>query len=453
MSLRNSAFDHSLQAAGAGYNQGPDYTRQRQMTIGDLLLENRIIFLDGVIHDGSANLIVMKLLYLQSENRHQDIHLYVNSPGGSVTATMAIYDTMQYIDCSVATYCVGLAASGGAILVAGGSKGKRHALPHAKMMIHQPFGEVGGQVSDIEIQAQEILNTREQLNEVLAQHTGQPLDRIAKDTDRDFYMSAEEAKEYGLVDEVLAKEGKEDADDSDKPAVESSDCPRQPSHSPQTTYFNKHPVPSDVAMTIPIPYVIERHGREERAMDIYSRLLKDRIIILGSGINDTVSNSIVAQLLFLQFDDGESDIHMYINSPGGSITSGMAIYDTMQYIGCDVSTYCIGQASSMGAILLAAGTAGKRNALPNSRIMIHQPLAGMEGTDTDLEIHAREVLKVKQRMNEILLSHTGQTLEQIEQDTDRDNFMTAEEAQSYGLIDNVLEHLAHEGVATSTDDD
>ena len=210
MSLRNSAFDHGLQAAGAGYNQGPDYTRQRQMTIGDLLLENRIIFLDGVIHDGSANLIVMKLLYLQSENRHQDIHLNVNSPGGSVTATMAIYDTMQYIDCSVATYCVGLAASGGAILVAGGSKGKRHALPHAKMMIHQPFGEVGGQVSDIEIQAQEILKTREQLNEVLAQHTGQPLDRIAKDTDRDFYMSAEEAREYGLVDEVLAKEKSEE---------------------------------------------------------------------------------------------------------------------------------------------------------------------------------------------------------------------------------------------------
>ena len=211
MSLRNSALDHALQVStGSGYNQGPDYTRQRQMTIGDLLLENRIIFLDGVIHDGSANLIVMKLLYLQSENRHQDIHLYVNSPGGSVTATMAIYDTMQYLDCNVATYCVGLAASGGAILVAGGCKGKRHALPHAKMMIHQPFGEVGGQVSDIEIQAREILETREQLNDVLAQHTGQPLERIATDTDRDFYMSALEAKEYGLVDEVLAKEKSDD---------------------------------------------------------------------------------------------------------------------------------------------------------------------------------------------------------------------------------------------------
>ena len=210
MSLRNQAFDMGLQAAaGSGYNQGPDYTRQRQMTIGDLLLENRIIFLDGVIHDGSANLIVMKLLYLQSENRHQDIHLYVNSPGGSVTATMAIYDTMQYLDCGVATYCVGLAASGGAILVAGGSAGKRHALPHAKMMIHQPYGEVGGQVSDIEIQAREILETREILNGILAEHTGQPLERIAEDTDRDHYMTAAEALEYGLVDDVLSKDKEE----------------------------------------------------------------------------------------------------------------------------------------------------------------------------------------------------------------------------------------------------
>jgi ATP-dependent Clp protease protease subunit len=204
-----------VSSLNSSYNQQADYTRQRQMTIGDLLLENRIIFLDGVIHDGSANLIVMKLLYLQSENRHQDIHLYVNSPGGSVTATMAIYDTMQYLDCGVATYCVGLAASGGAILIAGGTKGKRHALPHAKMMIHQPYGEVGGQVSDIEIQAREILETRERLNQVLADHTGQPLETIATDTDRDFYMTALEAKEYGLVDEVLEKEKSDDESSSD----------------------------------------------------------------------------------------------------------------------------------------------------------------------------------------------------------------------------------------------
>jgi len=189
-------------------NASRDYSRQRQMGIGDLLLENRIVFLDGPIHDASANVIVMKLLYLQSENKHQDVHFYINSPGGSVTATMAIYDTMQFLQCNVATYCVGLAASGGAILVAGGGKGKRFILPHAKMMIHQPFGEVGGQVSDIEIQAKEILETRDVLNQILAQHTGQPVERIAKDTGRDRYLTAAQSKEYGLVDEILTNASK-----------------------------------------------------------------------------------------------------------------------------------------------------------------------------------------------------------------------------------------------------
>jgi ATP-dependent Clp protease protease subunit len=189
-----------------------DYQRQRQMGIGDLLLENRIVFLDGVITDGPANMIVMKLLYLQSENRHQDIHLYVNSPGGSVTATMAIYDTMQFLECEVATYCVGLAASGGAVLVAGGSPKKRYCLPHSKMMIHQPYGEVGGQVSDIEIQAKDILRTREILNEILAKHTGQSVDVIAKDTDRDRFLTASEAVEYGLVDEILIRRDKPKSD-------------------------------------------------------------------------------------------------------------------------------------------------------------------------------------------------------------------------------------------------
>lgn len=186
-----------------------EYSAQRQMTVGDLLLDNRIIFLDGPIHDGSANLVVMKMLFLQSENRHQDIHLYINSPGGSVTATLAIYDIMQFIECDVATYCVGLAASGGAILVAGGAPGKRFALKHSKMMIHQPYGQVGGQVSDIEIQAKDIISTRELLNDLLAQHTGQPVERIAKDTQRDHYLTSEEARTYGLVDEVLQRPPKE----------------------------------------------------------------------------------------------------------------------------------------------------------------------------------------------------------------------------------------------------
>jgi ATP-dependent Clp protease protease subunit len=187
-----------------------EYTRQRQMGIGDLLLENRIVFMDGVITDAAANMIVMKLLFLQSENRHQDIHLYVNSPGGSVTATMAIYDTMQFLECEVATYCVGLAASGGAVLVAGGTAKKRFCLPHSKMMIHQPYGEVGGQVSDIEIQAKDILRTREILNEILAKHTGQPVEVISRDTDRDRFLTAGEAVEYGLVDEILVRREKKE---------------------------------------------------------------------------------------------------------------------------------------------------------------------------------------------------------------------------------------------------
>lgn len=190
-----------------------------------------------------------------------------------------------------------------------------------------------------------------------------------------------------------------------------------------------------------IPYVIEKSGREERAMDIYSRLLKDRIVFLGSGINDDVANAIVAQMLFLQSDDTKGDIHFYINSPGGSVSAGLAIYDTMQLITCDVSTYCIGQCASMGAILLAAGTAGKRHALPNSRLMIHQPLAGMEGTAEDIMIHAKEFKNTKNRLNKILLKHSGQPLDRIEADTDRDRFMEPEEALKYKLIDRIIERM------------
>ncbi|MFO0884312.1 MAG: ATP-dependent Clp endopeptidase proteolytic subunit ClpP [Pirellulales bacterium] len=184
-----------------------------------------------------------------------------------------------------------------------------------------------------------------------------------------------------------------------------------------------------------IPYVVEKSGREERVYDIYSRLLKDRIIFLGTQVNDEMANAIVAQMLFLQSDDPKADIHLYINSPGGSITAGMAIYDTMQFVTCDVATYCIGQAASMGAVLLTAGAPGKRFALPNARIMIHQPLAGMQGTAEEILIHAKELRRIKQRMNEIMIKHTGHPIEKIEQDTDRDCFMSAAEAAEYRLVD------------------
>jgi ATP-dependent Clp protease, protease subunit len=188
-----------------------------------------------------------------------------------------------------------------------------------------------------------------------------------------------------------------------------------------------------------VPIVIERSGREERAMDIYSRLLQDRIIILGTAIDDQVANVVVAQLLVLAQQDSKADIHIYINSPGGSVTAGMAIYDTMQFVPCDVATYCIGQCASMGSLLLAAGAPKKRFALPHGRIMIHQPLAGMEGTATDILIHAEEFMRMKKQLNGIYQKHTGQSLSKLEEDTDRDRFMSPEEAKEYGLIDNVID--------------
>ncbi|HXG48524.1 MAG TPA: ATP-dependent Clp endopeptidase proteolytic subunit ClpP [Methylomirabilota bacterium] len=190
---------------------------------------------------------------------------------------------------------------------------------------------------------------------------------------------------------------------------------------------------------IPYPTVIEQTGRGERHYDIYSRLLVDRIVFLGTEVNDTVANLIIAQLLFLQMTDPKKDVHFYINSPGGSVTAGLAIYDTIQFLTCDVNTYCIGQAASMGAVLLAAGTAKKRYALPNARIMIHQPWGGVQGQASDISIQAREILRLKDRLNEILAKHCNRSIEEIGRDTDRDRFMSAEEAKAYGLVDEVVQ--------------
>ncbi len=190
-----------------------------------------------------------------------------------------------------------------------------------------------------------------------------------------------------------------------------------------------------------VPYVVDNTGRDERVYDIYSRLLKDRIIFLGTQVTADLANSLVAQMLFLQSEDPKKDINLYINSPGGSVTAGMAIYDTMQFISCDVATYCMGQAASMGAMLLTAGAEGKRFALPNASIMIHQPLAGMQGTAEEIMIHRNEFRRTKERLNKLLSQHSGRTLEEIEQNTDRDNFMTAEEALEFNLIDKVVTEL------------
>jgi len=195
-----------------------------------------------------------------------------------------------------------------------------------------------------------------------------------------------------------------------------------------------------------VPMVVEQTSRGERAYDIYSRLLKERLIFLVGPIDDHVANVVIAQLLFLEADNPEKDISIYINSPGGVVTAGMAIYDTMQYIKPDVSTICVGQAASMGALLLASGAAGKRYALPNSRVMIHQPLGGFQGQATDIDIHAREILTLRSRLNEVLAKHTGQSLETIARDTERDNFKSAADAQAYGLVDQVLERRPDDSI-------
>lgn len=191
-------------------------------------------------------------------------------------------------------------------------------------------------------------------------------------------------------------------------------------------------------MSVLVPMVVEQTGHGERGYDIYSRLLKDRIILLGTPIDDQIANLIVAQLLYLQSEDPKKDIDMYVNSPGGSVTAGMAIYDTMQILSCDIKTYCVGQAASMGAVLLCAGAKGKRFALPNSRIMIHQPWGGAEGTAADISIHAKEILRTRATLNSIIASHTGQKISKIERDTERDFFMSAEESREYGIVDSVL---------------
>ncbi|MBU3758456.1 MAG: ATP-dependent Clp endopeptidase proteolytic subunit ClpP [Candidatus Omnitrophica bacterium] len=187
-----------------------------------------------------------------------------------------------------------------------------------------------------------------------------------------------------------------------------------------------------------VPMVVEKSGMGERAYDIYSRLLRDRIIFIGTPIDDTIANLAIAQMLFLQMEDPAKDINIYINSPGGSVTAGLAIYDTMQFVKCDVATYCLGQAASMGALLLCAGSKGKRHCLPNSRVMIHQPWGGAQGTASDIHIQAREILKLKDQLNKIMAHHTGQTVEAIEKATDRDNFMSAEESRVFGLVDDVI---------------
>ena len=373
------------------------------------------------MRDQNANAICAQLLLLSAEDPEADIFLHINSPGGSVDAGMAIYDTMNYIPNDVATVGMGLAASMGQFLLCAGTKGKRYALPHARIMMHQPSSGMGGSASDIKIQAQQSLHIKKVLLELIAEHTGQTVEQVENDADRDRWFTADQALEYGLVDQVV-KSAREAADEG-RPARAEGLTP--------TTEMNYY-----------IPQWEERTSYGFRRIDPYAKLFEDRIIYLGTPISDDVANAVIAQLLCLQSMNPDQDISIYINSPGGSFTALTAIYDTMKFIKPDVQTVCIGQAASAAAILLAAGTPGKRLALPNSRILIHQPYTeGTFGQTSDIEIQANEILRMRELLEKMISDHSGRDLEQVSRDIERDKILTAEGAVEYGLIDAVLESL------------
>ena len=308
---------------------------ERSYDVFSRLLSERIIFLGTEIDDGVANVVIAQLLHLESSAPESEIAVYINSPGGSFTSLMAIYDTMAFVQAPISTYCVGQAASTAAVLLAGGAPGRRQILRHGRVVLHAPAAEGRGT----------------------------------------------------------------------------------------------------------IPVVIEQRPTGERASDVYSRLLTDRIIFLGTEIDDGVANVVIAQLLHLQSESQDSPIHLYINSPGGSITALLAVYDTMQYIKPTVATFCLGQAASAAAVLLAAGTPGNRHVLEHARVLLHQPSGGGEGTAADLEIQAREIARLREQVDEILHRHTGQPLAKLRTDTERDLILTAQQAVDYGLADRVVTTL------------
>ena len=389
-------------------------------SVYERLLAERIIFLGSQVDDDIANKLCAQILLLSAEDPTKDIHLYINSPGGSISAGMAVYDTMVLAPCDIATYAMGMAASMGEFLLAAGTKGKRYALPHARILMHQPLGGITGGAADIAIQAEQFAVIKKEMFRLNAEFTGQSIERIEADSDRDRWFTAPEALDYGFVDHIITN-----ASVNWSEAMTDQTDPRL---QPQARYI--------------LPSFIEHSSFGVKESNPYNKLFEERIIFLGVQVDDASANDIMAQLLVLESLDPDRDITMYINSPGGSFTSLMAIYDTMQYVRADIQTVCLGQAASAAAVLLAAGTPGKRMALPNARILIHQPaLSGViQGQFSDLEIQAKEIERMRTLMETTLAHHTGRDAAQIRKDTDRDKILTAEEAKDYGVIDTVLEY-------------
>ena len=349
------------------------------------LLGERIIFLGQQVDDDIANKITAQLLLLAAEP-DKDIYLYINSPGGSVTAGMAVYDTMQYIPNDVVTIGMGMAASMGQFLLTGGTAGKRFALPNTDILMHQGSAGIGGTASDIKIQAEHLLRTKQRMAEITARHSGQTVETIIRDGDRDRWFTAEEAKDVrphrrDHLDRLGRSGRRRHRGLSPVATVQ----PRSPSPQNATrmvnTHMNNFPGASasglytgpQVDNRYVVPRFVERTSQGVREYDPYAKLFEERVIFLGVQIDDASANDVMAQLLCLESMDPDRDISIYINSPGGSFTALTAIYDTMQFVKPDIQTVCMGQAASAAAVLLAAGTPGKRMALPNARVLIHQP--------------------------------------------------------------------------------
>ena len=402
--------------------------RTRSVTVGDMtmttlddeltrqLMHQRIVVLGEALEEGNGNRLMHQLLLLSAEDKRADISLWINSPGGSVSAMLAIRDVMRLIPNDVATLAMGMAASAGQFLLSAGTPGKRHALPHARILLHQGSAGIGGTAMDIEIQAKDLRYTRDTVLALVAEDTGQPVEIIERDSRRDRWFSAQEAMDYGFVDQVVSS--------VDDVAPSGGRTARRPGGGEMSTYT--------------IPYVVQQTPRGERTVDLYSRLLSDRIIYLGTEIDDGVANAVIAQLLHLASEAPTTPISLYINSPGGSITAMLAIYDAMQFVSSPVETTCVGQAAWTAAVLLAGGEPGRRQMLPHARVVLHQPAMSQRGTIPDLIVEADEVARVRALLEEILAHHTGRTADQVREDTDRDLVLPGQAAVDYGIADAVL---------------
>ena len=387
--------------------------------VREQLLLRRILVLDGVLDDDNGTLLATQLLTLAVEDPAADIALWIHSPGGSVPSMLAIRDVMRLVPCDVSTLALGLACSAGQFLLSAGAKGKRFALPHARILMHRGSAGIGGSAVDIEVQADDLRHTVDTVLGLIAEDTGQPVERIFDDSLHDHWYTAAEAREYGFIDEIVGSFGQI------MPARTASDRIEWSG--------NEHSM-----STYTIPNVIAQHPRGERIMDVYSHLLTERIVYLGTAIDPGVANTLIAQMLHLEAENRELEINLYINCEGGDLPSMLAVYDTMQYIQAPVATTCVGQAIGVGAALLAAGTAGRRSLLPHARVVLHQPAARGQGPIPDLILQADEVVRMRADIEAILSAHTGQSAATLRTDTDRDRVLTAQAALAYGIVDQVL---------------